>query len=133
MGVDLAIRPEGAMALDRSCPLLLTATMLACGFPRPDDPSREYTVIRLGEYMGSQYPNRDEANYKTVRCALIMGNLTKHIDDFDVSDYAVQDSSQVGALVGSHLLRAVDQLFAGTLPKRDRRPRKYCTLPVRSE
>jgi len=50
----------------------LEHVQVASQFPRPDEPSLEYTVIRLSEYMRSQYSDADEAIYKTSRCALIL-------------------------------------------------------------
>ena len=107
----------------------LEHVQVASKFPRPDEPSLEHTVIHLSEYMRSQYSDADEAIYKTSRCALILGYIAQHMEDFDVGDYAVQGSPAVGALVGEHVLRAVHQLLVSDhLPQRDPSPEEVLHL-----
>lgn len=102
---------------------------VATHFPRPDEPSLEYTVIHLGEYMRSRYSNKEEAFFKTARCAMILSYVAQHLDDFDTGDYAVQGSPAVGALVGEHVLRAVHHLLVSDrLPQRDPSPEEVLHL-----
>jgi len=75
------------------------------------DGSWEGNVIKVYQYLQTQYDNEDEARYKAGRLLLIMGFISEHIHELDKADYAVYGSKAVGAMVGQHVLRATFEIF----------------------
>jgi len=71
----------------------------------------ELNVLRVMDYMQQVYTDPEEQMHKGKMLMLMMRYLSKHVDDFDTGDYAVQGSDRVGALASEHLLKAVHHIF----------------------
>jgi hypothetical protein len=73
--------------------------------------SFERNVIRTMDYFKPLYPDEGECAYKHGRFCLMMHYMAHHVNDFDTGDYAVFGSHKVGALMSTHLLKAVHHVF----------------------
>lgn len=71
----------------------------------------EGNVIRVFQYMQTQYEDADESRCKMMRFMLVMQYVSQHIAELDTGDFAVVGSERAGALVGRHVLQAVHHLF----------------------
>jgi len=88
----------------------------------PDDTSFFRSLGLTVDYMNEIIPDPDVARYKASRFMLIAHYVASHVDSFDTGDYLVHGSKKVGALVGTHLLRAIHHVFTDDLRQGEKEP-----------
>jgi hypothetical protein len=76
--------------------------------------SFERLLIRVSKQMAERYADETESRERTKYLVLICQYVSEHMDEFDTDDFAVVGSAKVGALVSTHLLRAVHSIFTET-------------------